>query len=93
MVHDTWNHLRQTGFIQKQVEAGVAAWYSRNASRTVMDLLADVNVTADAIREELQNGVLPIIKQTIDSGYPAQRIEGLLRSFYESADAQAILNG
>ena len=92
MIHDTWNHLRQTGFIQQQVETGVAAWYARNASRTVMDILADVNVSPDTIREELQNGLLPIIKRAIDSGYPAKRIEGLLRAFYESADAQAILN-
>ncbi len=92
MIHDTWNHLRQTGFIQKQVDAGVAAWYARHASRTVMDILADVNVTPEIIREELQNGLLPIIKRAMDSGYPATRIEGLLRAFYESADAQAILN-
>mgnify|MGYP002143620387 CR=1 FL=1 len=33
-----------------------------------------------------------MVKRLNDSGYPAKRIEGLLRAFYESADTQAILN-
>lgn len=91
MVHDTWNHLRTTAFIQQQVMDGIAHWYARNQQRSPIDLLADLNVSADTIRVEVQHSALPIIKLAIDSGYPAQRIEALLRQFYESDIAQAIL--
>lgn len=91
MVHDTWNHLRTTSFIQQQVMDGIAHWYARNQQRSPMDLLADLNVSADTIRTEIQHSALPIIQLAIESGYPAQRIEVLLRQFYESAAAQAIL--
>lgn len=91
MVHDTWNHLRSTPFIQQQVMDGIAHWYARNQQRSPMDLLADLNVSADTIRSEIQHSALPIIQLAIDSGYPAQRIEALLRQFYESDAAQAIL--
>lgn len=91
MVHDTWNHLRTTPFIQQQVMDGIAHWYARNQQRSPMDLLADLNVSADTIRTEIQHSALPIIQLAIESGYPAQRIEALLRQFYESDVAQAIL--
>ena len=91
MVHDTWNHLRTTPFIQQQVMDGIAHWYARNQQRSPMDLLADLNVSADTIRTEIRHSALPIIQLAIDSGYPAQRIEALLRQFYASDVAQAIL--
>ncbi|MEY2864750.1 MAG: hypothetical protein RLY58_2457, partial [Pseudomonadota bacterium] len=91
MISDVWDHLRQTPFIQVQVETGLAAWHSRNADRNLIDLLSDVNVTPDTIRTELKDGILTIIKAAIDSGYVSTRIEALLRQFYESAEAQAIL--
>ena len=91
MVTDIWDHLRSTQYIETQVETGLAAWHARNADRSVIELLADVNVTPDTIRAELEDGILPIIKRAIDSGYASQRIEALLRKFYDSAEAQAIL--
>lgn len=91
MISDVWDHLRQTPFIQAQVETGLAAWHARNAERNLIDLLSDVNVTPDTIRAELQDGILPIIKAAIDSGYVSVRIEALLRQFYESAETQALL--
>ncbi len=91
MVHDTWNHLRSTAFIQQQVMDGIAHWYARNQKRSPIDLLADFNVTPDTIRQEIQHSILPIIQLAIDSGYPTQRIEALLRQFYESEATQAIL--
>ena len=91
MIHDTWNHLRSTGFIQQQVMDGIAHWYARNQNRSPIDLLADFNVTPDSIRQEIQHSAVPIIQLAINSGYPAQRIEALLRQFYHSDAAQAIL--
>ncbi|MEC7119371.1 MAG: hypothetical protein VXW65_05665 [Pseudomonadota bacterium] len=92
MVHDTWNHLRTTAFIQQQVMDGIANWYSLNQARSPIAILADFNVSPQTIRTELQHSALPIIQLAVDSGYPAQRIEILLRDFYESEAAQQILN-
>lgn len=91
MVHDTWNHLRSTGFIQQQVMDGITHWYARNQNRSPIDLLADFNVTPETIRQEIQHSALPIIQLAINSGYPAERIQALLRQFYQSDAAQAIL--
>lgn len=91
LVPHVWDHLRQTQFMQTQVHSGLATWYERNQKRSLVDILADVNVSKASIAQELERNIMPIIACAIDSGYAAKRIEPLLVAFYHSAETQAIL--
>lgn len=90
LVSQTWDSLRHTDYIRNQVNDGVAHWYSQNKQQTLGTILNDVNVDITLIKQELQLVALPLIQHLIQQGYVAQRVEALLREFYQSDAVQAI---
>ena len=90
VVSSTWDSLRSSDYIATQVKDGVIHWYSNNKQHTLGKILRDLNVDAALIEQELKLAVMPVIKQLIDDGYAAKRIESQLRAFYESGEVAAI---
>ncbi|WP_410209150.1 hypothetical protein [Aquirhabdus sp.] len=86
-----WNHIRTGKYVQSIVAEGTAGWYARNSNRSIVELLSDVNVTPDFIVAELEPSLKTTIKHLADNGYLKTRIEPLLRLFYASTEAHAIL--
>ena len=86
-----WNHIRTGTFVQTIVADGTAGWYARNSNRSVVELLADVNVTPESINAELEPALTNTLKLLAESGYLRARVEPLFRRFYESSAASAIL--
>ncbi len=86
-----WNHIRTTKYVQSLVSEGVEGWYARNSNRSLVELLADVNVTPEFIVAELEPALTQTLKHLSDNGYLRARIEPLLRQFYASADVAKII--
>jgi len=86
-----WNHIRTTKYVQSLVSEGVEGWYARNSNRSLVELLADVNVTPEFIVDELEPALAQTLKHLSDNGYLRARIEPLLRQFYASADVAKII--
>lgn len=93
VAQEIWNHVRQTLLAASQLRVGVLAWYDRNAERNLADLLNDLHITPEVLQREIEQVVVPLIRHAIDKGYPRQRIEQSLRSFYTSPVAQQLLQG
>jgi hypothetical protein len=91
VVSQTWEHLRQTDYIQTQINDGIAHWYDQHQHTPLATLMKDVNVDSAGIQQEVKNIVMPIIQQLISDGYIAARVEVLLRQFFESDVVSAIL--
>jgi hypothetical protein len=86
-----WNHIRTTKYVQSIVSESVAGWYARNSNRSLVELLADVNVTPEFIVAELEPALTQTLKHLSDNGYLRGRVEPLLRQFYASADVAKII--
>lgn len=86
-----WNHIRTTKYVQSIVSEGVSGWYARNSNRSLVELLADVNVTPNFIVGEIEPALTLTLKHLVDNGYLKSRIEPLLRQFYASDEASAII--
>lgn len=86
-----WNHMRTTKYVQSIVSDGIASWYAQNSNRSLVELLADVNVTPEFIVAELEPALANNLKRLADNGYLQSRVEPLLRKFYASEEAAKII--
>ena len=86
-----WNHIRTTPYVQSIVSEGITGWYARNSNRSLVELLADVNVTPDFIVAEIEPVLGLALKHLEENGYLKSRIEPLLRQFYTSDAAVKIM--
>lgn len=86
-----WNHIRTSKYVQSIVSEGIAGWYARNSNRSLVELLADVNVTPAFIVAELEPTLATELKRLAENGYLKSRVEPLLRQFYASDEAAAII--
>lgn len=86
-----WNHVRTHKYVQSIVSEGVAGWYARNSNRSLVELLADVNVTPEFIVAELEPALATNLKNLAENGYLKSRFEPLLRQFYASDEVAAII--
>ena len=89
--HEIWDHIRQTPYLKQQVHDGVYAWYARNQERTFDLLLRDLNIDEDLIQNELNNLLLPVLQQVVQTGYLRQRARAHLEKFYYSEQVHEIL--
>lgn len=89
--HEIWDHIRQTPYLKQQVHDGVYAWYARNQERTFDLLLRDLNIDEDLIQNELNNLLIPVLQQVIQTGYLRQRARAHLEKFYYSEQVNEIL--
>jgi|GEM_PF-2247796 len=91
LVTVVWNHIRTSKYVQSIVSEGIAGWYARNSNRSLVELLSDVNVTPNFIVAELEPALTLTLKHLADNDYLRGRIEPLLRQFYSSSEAAAII--
>jgi hypothetical protein len=86
-----WNHIRSTKYAQSIVAEALSGWYARNSNRSIIELLADVNVTPEFVVSELEPALAETLKHLADTGYLQDRVEPLLRQFYASAAVTKIM--
>ncbi|MCU4378372.1 hypothetical protein [Acinetobacter haemolyticus] len=91
MGHEIWDHIRQSDYLKQQVHDGVYAWYARNQERTFDLLLRDLNIDEDLIQKELNDLLVPVLEQVIQTGYLKQRARSYLEKFYYSDKIQQVL--
>lgn len=91
MGHEIWDHIRQSDYLKQQVHDGVYAWYARNQERTFDLLLRDLNIDEDLIQKELNDLLVPVLEQVIQTGYLRQRARTYLEKFYYSEHVTEIL--
>ena len=84
--------MRQTDYLQQQIQDGVHAWYVRNQEHTFDLLLHDLNLDESLIQHELNGLLVPVIQQMISQGHLRERARIYLEKFYYSDTAQKILN-
>lgn len=75
-----WEHLRTTSEFRRQLEAVVEDFLSRNADRTVADLLVEAGVTQAYVVEQAE----PWMSRAAQDGYLEARIRARLEAFYTS---------
>jgi hypothetical protein len=90
VISRTWDSLRSSDYIRTQVNDGIAHWYSQNKQHTLGKILRDVNVDAALIEQELKLAIMPVVRQLVEEGYVAQRVEARLRDFYQTSEVAAI---
>ncbi len=89
--HEVWDHIRQTDYLQQQIQDGVHAWYVRNQEHTFDLLLRDLNIDESLIQHELNALLVPMIQQMISQGYLRGRARIYLEKFYYSESTLKIL--
>ncbi len=89
--HEIWDHMRQTDYLQQQIQDGVHAWYVRNQEHTFDLLLRDLNIDESLIQHELNALLTPIIQQMISQGHLHERARQYLEQFYYSKSTLNIL--
>lgn len=90
MGHEIWDHIRQSDYLKQQVHDGVYAWYARNQERTFDLLLHDLNIDEDLIQKELNDLLVHVLEQVIQTGYLRQRARSYLEKFYYSEQISGI---
>ena len=90
MGHEIWDHIRQSDYLKQQVHDGVYAWYARNQERTFDLLLRDLNIDEDLIQNELNDLLVHVLEQVIQTGYLRQRARSYLEKFYYSEQISGI---
>lgn len=90
MGHEIWDHIRQSDYLKQQVHDGVYAWYARNQERTFDLLLHDLNIDEDLIQNELNDLLVHVLEQVIQTGYLRQRARSYLEKFYYSEQISEI---
>ncbi len=86
-----WNNVRTTKYAQSIVAETISGWYARNSNRSIIELLADVNITPEYVVSELEPALSETLKHLADSGYLQARVEPLFRQFYASAAVTKII--
>ncbi|MFT4019901.1 MAG: hypothetical protein QM666_00115 [Acinetobacter sp.] len=91
LINEFWDYTRQSDYLQQQLHDGIYTWYIRNSEKPIGELLRDLNIQQDLVKNELATLIEPIIQSLVSSGYLRQRSRLFLEKFYYSADVKAII--
>jgi hypothetical protein len=92
LVHEVWDHLRQTEYMQKQIHDGAYTWYVRNQEHPLDQLLRDLNIDEALIQHELSALLTPVIQQMITRQHLRTRARLYLEQFYYREETLKILS-
>lgn len=92
LIHEVWDHARQTDYVKQQLHDGLYAWYIRNQEQPFDLLLADLNINEALIQTQLQNLLNPMMQQCITQKYLRERARIYLEKFYYAVETKQILN-
>jgi hypothetical protein len=79
---EVWNHLRQTTYVQELLKEMIAVWFSNFANKDGLSLLADVNISREALVQEIILFAQPVAADMLASGFLAERVKAQLSDFY-----------
>lgn len=79
-----WQELRETQYVGDLVDAAVVSYFERNGARTITDVLDDVGVDRDLLRQEAQSLAPAVIEGLAESGFLEDLVRRRLRPFYAS---------
>ena len=79
-----WQELRETQYVGELVDAAVVSYFERNGSRTLADVLGDVGVDRDLLRQEAETLAPPVIEGLAETGLLEELVRRRLGAFYES---------
>lgn len=83
LVDQQWSSLRDTPLVRRLVAQSVEAFFARQGSRPVADLLADVGVSADVVVESALPVARSAVQHAHDTGYLQARVRARLAAFYD----------
>lgn len=79
---DVLSSMLADGPVADMIDAGAEEWFRRNGSRPAADVLADLGVTADSVRDPLLDLLAPGVATAVSTGYVEERIRERLAPFY-----------
>lgn len=86
-----WNHFRNTDYAQDMLKELIGVWFSQYAGRDGLSLLADLNISREALLKEIKLFARPVTAELLASGFIAERIKVQLTEFYSQDAVAAIL--
>ncbi|MES1933666.1 hypothetical protein T35B1_13728 [Salinisphaera shabanensis T35B1] len=79
-----WQELRETQYVGELVDAAVVSYFERNGSRKLTEVLGDVGVSRDLLRQEAETLAPPVIEGLAESGLLEDLVRRRLGAFYAS---------
>ena len=92
LIHEVWDHARQTPYLKQQLHDGVYAWYIRHQDHSFDLLLRDLNIDEQLVQTQLQQLLTQVVQAMVSTGYLRARARVHLEKFYHSSEVQQILN-
>ena len=89
--HEVWEHLRQTEYLQQQVQDGIATWYARNQERNLQEVLRDLNIDDALISGVLGDVIASVIEPLLKADVTIARARQVLSKFYYAPETLALL--
>jgi len=84
VVRDFWIHFRKTSIFKKVSKAIIEYYFKRNGDKKIKILLEEIGITREKVQNELNEAVLPVLKNEIVSDYLESRIRAHLAGYYFS---------
>lgn len=79
-----WQELRETQYVGDLVDAAVVSYFEHNGSRAITDVLDDVGVDRDLLRQEAETLAPAVIEGLAESGLLEDLVRRRLKPFYQS---------
>jgi len=79
-----WQELRETQYVGDLVDAAVMSYFERNGSRAITDVLDDVGVDLNLLRQEAETLAPAVIEGLAESGLLEDLVRRRLKPFYQS---------
>jgi hypothetical protein len=79
-----WQELRETQYVGDLVDAAVVSYFARNGSRSITDVLGDVGVDRELLRQEAETLAPMVIEGLAETGLLEDLVRRRLGAFYSS---------
>lgn len=87
-----WNQIRQTNYMNQQIQLLVQAWFAHAGDMPTMHLLRLLGIEREQIVREVVEIGEPLVNAWRDSGYIEQRLKEHLARFFDDPATQRLLN-
>ncbi|WP_227500329.1 hypothetical protein [Psychrobacter arcticus] len=80
-IQQSYNRLRMSPYLHSLVAAGVDTWYRNHQSDTIASVAASLHIDEQAMAQ-LNQALLPVINDALDSTWLTAHIREMLQAFY-----------
>lgn len=92
LVHDGYNHIRQSTFLQTQVKDAVSLWYEAHQEQSVGEVAAILSITDDDVVKFTQDVITPALAFIAQSEWLEDVLNHELDVFYNQPTVTKLLS-